>query len=77
LIFSDFTCFETSKKQVLVVSLLTSKTRQAMKPLQNLKNLVKVLGSERLNKSSEKLNLKSSRLNINDFKEQEDFFLFI
>ena len=48
-----------------------------MKPLQNLKNRLRLFGSERLNKSSKQHISKPKRLNTNDFKEQEDFFLFI
>jgi len=48
-----------------------------MKPLQNVKNRLKMFVSERLNKSSKQQISKPRRLNTNDFKEEEDFFLFI
>ena len=48
-----------------------------MKRLQNLKNRLQLFGLGRLKKSAKQETAKSRRLNINDFKEQEDFFLFI
>lgn len=48
-----------------------------MKRLQNLKNRLKLCGLGRLQKSAKQESTKPRRLNINDFKEQEDFFLFI